>query len=169
MRTPRSKAFALFIAVLLIQLMLLQHAPSFGKTFDLLLLFLAALAVSQEPLLVILYAAVAGIIGDSLTASHSLMLTAYYVGTGAFIALRKPYVFLGNPFPFVATVAALALGKVIFSYLWTVVFVEPVSPLLFFRVNWLGVVALVALAWLTARRLMLLLKDLEVLDFEVRR
>lgn len=169
MRTPRLKALLLFICALTVQLALLQHEPSFARTFDLLLLFLAALAVSQEPLLVIIYAAVAGITCDSLTVSHTLMFTFFYIGSSTFIALRKPYVFLNNPFPFVATVAALSSANIIFDYIWTVIFVQPVSPALLVHINWPGLAFIIAFAWLAAKRLMLMLKDPEVLDFEVRR
>ncbi len=169
MRTPRAKALFLFIAAMAIQLALLQHSPSFAKTFDLPLLLLVALAVSQEPLLVLVFAAATGLVFDSLTASHTLMLTSFYLGSCAFISLRKPYVFLNNPFPFMATVAALSLGKVVFAYLWTVMFVKPVSPALLAHINWVGLALIIALSWLAASRLLLMLKDPEVLDFEVRR
>lgn len=169
MRTPRLKALLLFICTLVVQLALLQHEPTFARTFDLPLLFLAALAVSQEPMLVIIYAAIAGITCDSLTASHTLMFTFFYIGASTFIALRKPYVFTNNTFPFVATVAALSFAKIIFYYIWTVLFVQAVSPALLVHINWLGLALIIAFAWLAAKRLLLMLKDPEVLDFEVRR
>jgi rod shape-determining protein MreD len=168
-RSPRTKAFWLFLATLAVQLVLLKHFPSFGKTFDLLLLFLVALAVSQEMLLALVYAAAAGFIADSLSIAHAPMHTAYYIALAAFLAARRPYIFLNNTFPFVVTVALAALGEILLNYLWSFLFVATISPVLLVHLNWLGYILLIALAWLAGRRLLLLLKDPEVLDLEVRR
>jgi rod shape-determining protein MreD len=168
-RSPRTKAFWLFIAALAVQLVLLKHIPAFGKTFDLLLLFIVALAVSQEMLLALIYAAVAGIIIDSLSIAHAPMHTAYYLAVAAFLSTRRPYIFLNNTFPFVVTLALAALGEVAFNYVWTFFFIMTISPVLLMQISWLGFIFLVALGWLAGRRLLLMLKDPEVLDFEVRR
>jgi rod shape-determining protein MreD len=168
-RSPRITAFWLFLAALAVQLVLLKHLPAFAKTFDLLLLFIVALAVSQEMLLALVYAAVAGIIVDSLSIAHAPMHTAFYIAAAAFLSARRPYIFLNNTFPFVVTVALAALAEIALSYLWTFFFIMTISPVLLFHISWLGFIFLVALSWLAGRRLLLMLKDPEVLDLEVRR
>jgi rod shape-determining protein MreD len=149
------------------QLVLLKHLPPFARTCDLILLFVAALAVSRHTGLVLAYALAAGMLVDSLSISYPLLHTIFYPGAAVLLSLRRPYTYLSHTSLFVVTVAGLIVGKIVFAYIWTLLFVRPISPVMLFRVSLSGIVILLLLAQFAGRRLLLALKEPEVLDVDV--
>ena len=166
MSSSESKTVFAFILALLLQLLLLKHYPGFARTCDLPLLFLATLALSRPPATSLLFALVAGTVFDSLSLSLGLGLQAL-VAAQAARAGRSIY--LSHRFLFVPTAVALAVGKAAFFYLWTVLFVQVVTPLVLLRVSLVGLLVFMLLSYLTAPRLLRLFKEPEVLDFDVGR
>ncbi len=167
MKTSGIKLFIIFLIALMAQLVLLKHLPGFARTCDLVLLFLAALAVSRHTGLVLIYALAAGMLIDSLSIGYPLMHTVFYSGAALLLSLRRPYTYISHALLFVVTVAGLIAGKIVFAYIWTLVFIQPVSPVMLFRVSLSGIVILLLLAQFAGRRLMLALKEPEVLDLDV--
>jgi rod shape-determining protein MreD len=147
-RTSGIKLFAVFLITLMAQLVLLKHLPASARTCDLVLLFLAALAVSRHTGLVLVYALAAGMLTDSLSISYPLMHTIFYPGAAVLLSLRRPYIYLSHTSLFAVTVAGLIVGKIVFAYVWTLVFVQPISPVMLFRVSPSGIVVLLILAQL---------------------
>jgi len=166
-RTTGIRLFLIFLVAFAAQLILLKHLPAFARTCDLILLFLAALAVSRHTGLAVVYALCAGMLIDSLSVSYPLMHTVFYGAAAVLLSVRRPYTYLSHASLFVLTVAGLLAGKVVFAYIWTLLFVQPVSPAFLFRVSLGGIVLLLLLAHFGGHRLMLALKEPEVLDIDV--
>lgn len=167
MRIPGARLFLIFLAAFVVQLILLKYVPAFARTCDLILLFLAALAVSRHTGLVAVYALCAGMLIDSLSVSYPLMHTVYYGAAAVLLSVKRPYTYLSHASLFVLTVAGLLAGKIVFAYIWTLLFIQPVSPVMLIRVSLVGIVSLLLLAQLSGRRLLLSLKEPEVLDIDV--
>jgi len=166
-RTTGIRLFLIFLVAFVAQLILLKYLPAFARTCDLILLFLAALAVSRHTGLVVVYALCAGMLIDSLSISYPLMHTVFYGAAAMLLSVKRPYTYLSHTSLFVLTVAGLLAGKIVFAYVWTLLFVQPVSPVLLFRVSLSGIILLLLLAQLGGRRLLLSLKEPEVLDIDV--
>ncbi len=167
MREPAFRLFVIFAAAFLAQLLLLKHVPAFARTCDLVLLVVAALALSRSTSLALGFALACGMMLDSLSFSYPLFHTAFYSSVVLLLSWRRPYTYLSHSSLFVLTVAALLVGKVVAAYVWTLLFVQAVSPLMLFHVSLAGALCLLVVAHLTARRLLLALKEPEVLDFDV--
>jgi len=159
----------MFLTALLAQLFLVKHLPALARTCDLLLLFLVALALARPLAFSLLYALAAGMVVDSLSFNYPLFHTCYYAGVVAFLAWRPPYRYLTHTPLFMLVVGAALAAKVVVAYVWTGLFVYPVAPVLLVRISWPGVLLALTLAQLVGRRLLLTLKEPEVLDYDVER
>jgi len=169
MSSSESKTVFAFILALLLQLLLLKHYPGFARTCDLPLLFLATLALSRPPATSLLFALVAGTVFDSLSLQFPFTHTVFYGAVAVALYSQRQHLYLSHRFLFVPTALALAVGKAAFFYLWTVLFVQVVTPLVLLRVSLVGLLVFMLLSYLTAPRLLRLFKEPEVLDFDVGR
>jgi hypothetical protein len=169
MSSSEGKTVFAFILTVLLQLLLLKHYPAFARTCDLPLLFLVTLALSRPPATSLLFALIAGTVFDSLSLHFPFTHTVFYGAVAVALSWQRQHLYLSHEFLFIPTALALVVGKAAFFYLWTVLFVQMVTPLVLLRVSFLGLLAFMLLAYLAAPRLLRLFKEPEVLDFDVGR
>ena len=169
MSSSEGKTVFAFILAVLLQLLLLKHFPAFARTCDLPLLFLVTLALSRPPAMSLLFALAAGTVFDSLSLNFPFTHTVFYSAVAVALSWQRQHLYLSHEFLFIPTALALVVGKAAFFYLWTVLFVQVITPLVLLRVSFPGLLAFMLLAYLAAPRMLRLFKEPEVLDFDVGR
>jgi len=155
------------LLTLVAQLVLLNCAPGFARTCDLLLLVLVALALARSLSVALSAALIAGLLLDSLSVHFWLLHTLAYGLLVAVLSLRRPYAYISNRSLLPGVVMMALTAKVLLAYSWTIVFVMPLSPFYVFFLSYPGIVVLLLLSFAFGPRLVRTLKEPEVLDFEV--
>lgn len=155
------------LAALLAQLLMLNYFPGFARSGDLLIFFIVALALAREPVVAVSAALFLGLAVDSLSIHFLLLHTVSYGAVALVLSIRRPYAYVTSRSLLPGIVLGALAAKVLLAYLWATLFVMPFSPLYIFRLNYIGILALLLVSYFFNLRLVRILKEQEVLDFEV--